>query len=124
MMVLASAFLAVSLATPVFAEEFGGNPATKLTRGVINLTTGWLEIPARMAEQKETDSTQVWWFFHGLFRGITVGATRTIYGLWETVTFPIAPYNAPFMEPDTLIKPKQKPRDLEPTSSPDPEAYT
>ncbi|MDO8729927.1 MAG: exosortase system-associated protein, TIGR04073 family [Candidatus Omnitrophota bacterium] len=110
-MVLASALLAISLARPAFAEDFGGNPGTKLTRGIVNLTTGWLEIPAQMAEQKETDPTHVMWFFHGLLQGMTVGGSRTLYGLWDIVTFPVAPYNAPFMEPDTLINPKAKPRE-------------
>ncbi len=94
-----------------FAEEFGGNPGTKLTRGIVNTTTGWLEVPAQMAEQKQEDSTQVWWFFHGLLRGGAMALGRTIYGLWDIVTFPIAPYNAPVMDPDTLIEPKQKPRE-------------
>ncbi|GEM_PF-1227259 len=95
-------------------EDPGGNPGTKITRGIVNVATGWLEVPAQMAEQKKTDTTQVWWFFHGLLRGGTLALARTCYGVWDIVTFPVAPYNAPLMEPDVLIKPKDKPRDLQP----------
>lgn len=107
--VLASAFLASSLILPAFAEDFGGNPGVKLTRGIVNTATGWLEIPAQMSEQKKRDPALAGWFFRGLLQGMTVGAARTLYGLWEVVTFPVAPYNAPLMEPDTLIEPKIKP---------------
>ena len=111
---LAILLLSGSRPPSLFAEEFGGNPGTKLTRGLINTTTGWLEIPAQMAEQKKTDTTQVMWFFHGLLRGMTVGVARTAYGLWEMITFPVAPYNDPYMQPDTLIDPKAKHREPEP----------
>lgn len=106
---LMALFVSGLLPAASFAEESGGNPGTKLTRGFVNTTTGWLEIPAQMAEQKKRDSTQVWWFFHGLLQGMTGGGARILYGLWDVVTFPIAPYNAPIMDPDTLIKPKTKP---------------
>lgn len=117
MTVLASTFLAVSLAAPAFAGGEGGNPGTKLSRGISNLATGWLEIPVQMAEQKETDPTHVMWFFHGLLQGMTVGGARTLYGFWEILTFPVAPYNAPYMEPDTLIQPKAKPHNEPPPQS-------
>ena len=92
----------------------GGNPGTKLTRGILNLGTGWLEVPAQMAERKKTDHTAVWWMVHGAIYGVMRGTARTLYGVFDILTFPVAPYSAPIMQPDTLIKPKRKPRDLEP----------
>lgn len=81
------------------------NPATKLIRGVVNTGTGWLEIPNQMAARKE-DGTVVLWTVHGFIYGTLMSLTRTLYGLYDVVTFPIPPYDAPRMEPDTLIVPK------------------
>ena len=94
------------LPAAAFAEGNGGNPAAKLTRGLVNIGTGFLEIPAQMAEQKKTDDTAFLWMVHGFFRGVMMGTARTLYGAWDILTFPVAPYNAPIMEPDTLIQPK------------------
>lgn len=103
-----------SLAAPPDGGGESGNPGVKLARGVTNLATGWLEIPVQMAEQKKTDPTAVLWVIHGFLRGLAEGASRTLYGAWDIATFPVAPYDAPVMDPDTLIKPKTKPRALEP----------
>ena len=84
------------------------SPATKLTRGLVNTTTGWLEIPSQMAARKE-DGTVVLWMVHGFIYGTIMGFTRTLYGLYDIVTFPIGPYDTPRMEPDTLIAPKHGP---------------
>ena len=102
------------LPAAAFASGEGGNPGVKLARGITNLATGWMEIPVQMAEQKKTDTTAVLWAVHGFIRGLGIGGARTLYGVWDIVTFPLAPYDAPVMDPDTLIKPKAKPRQLEP----------
>lgn len=102
------------LGLPASPALAGGNPGVKLTRGIVNLATGWLEIPAQAAEQKKRDDTAVWWLVHGLVRGVMIGTGRTLYGAYDIITFPIAPYDAPMMDPDTLIDPKRKPRDVDP----------
>ena len=103
---LASAFPAAALA--------GGNPGVKLTRGLLNIGTGWLEIPAQMAEQEETDNSAGGWVFHGFLKGVAMGLARTLYGVWDILSFPVAPYDAPIMDPDTLIRPKHAPTDIQP----------
>ncbi len=92
----------------------GGNPGVKLTRGLVNITTGWLEIPAQMTERKNMDDTSALWMVHGFIQGVTMGMGRTLYGVWDTLTFPVAPYDAPIMSPDTLIRPKHDPTDIKP----------
>lgn len=101
-----TALLALALVFPRPAHAVG--PANKLVRGVVNLSTGWLEIPHQMAERKE-DGTVVLWAVHGFIYGTIMGFTRTLYGLVDTLTFPIPPYDSPLMEPDTLIAPKHGP---------------
>lgn len=101
-----TAALTLALVLPGAAQA--ANPATKLTRGVVNITTGWLEIPRQMVERKD-DGTVVWYMVHGFLYGTRMGITRTLHGLFDIVTFPIAPYDAPLMEPDTLIAPKYGP---------------
>lgn len=95
-------FLAWGMVLFPSAASAAGNPGVKAARGIVNLSTGWLEIPAQMAERK------------GFFHGVTMATTRTLYGLWDMLTFPAAPYDSPVMDPDTLIYPKNEPRDIQP----------
>lgn len=105
---------------PTSAQARGrsGNPAIKLARGIINLTTGWMEVPIQIAEHQ--DETFLLWIPHGFFQGLMQGGTRTFIGAWDIITFPVAPYDAPLLEPDTLIAPRRPPRsiDTEPAPSP------
>ncbi len=105
-LLLISAFPAAALA--------GGNPGVKLTRGLLNIGTGWLEIPAQMEEQKKMDNSAGDWVIRGFFKGVGMGLARTLYGMWDILSFPVAPYDAPIMDPDTLIRPKHAPTDLQP----------
>jgi len=92
----------------------GGNPGVKLTRGLLNIGTGWLEIPAQMEEQKKMDNSTGDWVIRGFFKGVGMGLARTLYGVWDVLSCPVAPYDAPIMDPDTLIRPKHSPTDLKP----------
>lgn len=101
-------FLTLALILSAAAPAFAVNPATKLTRGIVNTSTGWLEVPNQMAQRKG-DGTVVMWTVHGLIHGLAIGLARTCYGLYDIVTFPVGPYDAPLMDPDTLIAPKHGP---------------
>ena len=99
--------LAVSFVGLMPAPALAVNPATKLVRGVVNTSTGWLEIPSQMAERQD-DGTVMMWAVHGFVYGTIMGLTRTLYGLYDVITFPVGPYDAPLMDPDTLIAPKHE----------------
>ncbi len=107
-----------AFSSPAQAGGRSGNPVTKLTRGIINVTTGWLEVPIQIAENR--DETILLWIPHGIFQGLMQGGTRTFLGAWDIITFPVAPYDAPLLEPDTLIAPRRPPRppDTEVAASP------
>ena len=84
------AFMACVAVMPagVWAEPMdGGKAFTKLMRGAVNLSTGWVEIPKRIYETSETSGLFAG-FTWGLLRGFGYGFTRTAGGGYELLTFP------------------------------------
>ena len=85
--ILASGMLLVGT-TPAFAEPMeAGKAFAKLTRGFVNLVTGWVEIPKRIQETSQTSGAAAG-FTWGLLRGLGHGFIRTAAGSYELVTFP------------------------------------
>lgn len=82
---------------------------TKLGRGAVNTTTGWLELPASIGREKR-EGTAVLWLVTGTAEGLIKGMTRTLVGIWDLLTFPIPPYDSALLDPETLIteKPPRK----------------
>lgn len=80
----------LSLAHPAAAsaEMDAGKAFWKLSRGAINLVTGWVEIPKRIHETSQTSGTFAG-FTWGLLRGIGHGFVRTVAGGYELITFPV-----------------------------------
>jgi putative exosortase-associated protein (TIGR04073 family) len=71
-----------------FAEPMdAGKAFTKLTRGGVNLLTGWVELPKRIQETSQSSGSAAG-FTWGLLRGLGHGFIRTAAGLYELVTFP------------------------------------
>ena len=76
----------------------------KLGRGIMNILTGWVEIPKQTA--KEWQATDP---FTGTIIGVTKGlvtaVSRTIVGVYEVVSFPFpVPRNyEPVMEPEFVL---------------------
>ena len=64
-------------------------PLRKLTRGVANLATGWLELPFRVARTTEDDGS-IAGATVGLGGGVWYGVKRTVIGAWETATWFLA----------------------------------
>jgi putative exosortase-associated protein (TIGR04073 family) len=100
------AVVALIAAAPMAAAEpTDANQAfTKLTRGLINLATGWVEIPKRVQETSQ-QSGPLAGFTWGLLRGVGYGFIRTAAGLYECVTFPFPapPDYEPVLEPDYVF---------------------
>lgn len=99
-----AAAVAVSGVLPAEAAIEGG-PLRKLTRGFLNLATGWLEIPSQLGKEIEQKGT---------LAGVTVGMAsgvvrflgRTLVGALELVTFPIPNPTTgygPVIEPEYVI---------------------
>ena len=84
---LAVASLCTAPAT-VSAESMDATKAfTKLTRGAVNIVTGWVEIPNRIHETVQMSGPAAG-FTWGLLRGLGYGAVRTVAGVYELLTFP------------------------------------
>lgn len=81
-----------------------GSAFSKLTRGLINTVTGWVEIPKRIHETSQRSGPFAG-FTWGLLRGLGYGFIRTVGGVYETVTFPVAapPGYRPVMQPEFVF---------------------
>ena len=61
---------------------------TKLTRGVVNLATGWMELPKQIVvigREKGWASG----VFRGSIDGLGMGLARTLAGAYEILSFPL-----------------------------------
>lgn len=79
--------------------------ARKLGRGLVNVVTGWAEIPVQLGTgMSETESIEG--FFLGFGKGLVWTILRTGAGVYETVTFfiPLPANYAPLMDPPTLFE--------------------
>ena len=78
-------------------EAWAQDPIHKMGRGVVNVLTGWIELPKHihLGSQEVNPVT-------GITRGLLKGAGLTLLrggvGLYEAVTFPI-PYPTDFASP-------------------------
>jgi len=76
----------------------------KLGRGLVNVLTGWIEIPKNIAEEWRA-SDPFTGFIVGTIKGIGWGFGRTVAGVYEVVTFPFPiPRNyQPVMQPEFIL---------------------
>lgn len=78
----------------------------KLGRGIVNVLTGWMEIPKEIAEAwRETDP--VTGLVVGGIKGVGYTVVRTVAGVYEIFTFPMPfPENyGPIIEPEFVLPP-------------------
>ena len=73
------------------------DPIHKMGRGVVNVLTGWIEVPKQlhMGAQHENPVTGIG---QGLFKGVSLTVLRLGTGIFEALTFPI-PYPKDFASP-------------------------
>ncbi len=73
------------------------DPIHKASRGVVNLLTGWIELPRQvdLGRQEDNPVTGIGW---GLVKGAGLCVLRSGIGLYEFLTFPI-PYPREFASP-------------------------
>ena len=88
-----AAAIVLSSCTPAWAQD----PIHKMGRGVVNVLTGWIEIPKQMFSGAHQDN-QIMGAARGLVNGAGMGLLRIGVGLFEAVTFPI-PYPKDFASP-------------------------
>lgn len=95
-------FLAVvlSFTSPCYAND----PARKLSRGVVNILTGWVELPKNIYETSVEENVFSGMTV-GLARGIGMTIVRTGAGIYEVITFPfpIPEGYLPVLEPEFVF---------------------
>jgi putative exosortase-associated protein (TIGR04073 family) len=76
----------------------------KLGRGVMNILTGWVEIPKQTAKEWQATDPLTGTIM-GVTKGFVTAVTRTIVGVFEVVSFPFpVPRNyEPVMEPEFVL---------------------
>ena len=80
-------------ASPVWAQD----PIHKMGRGIVNVLTGWLELPKQihLGLQENNPVTGV---SSAVLKGAGLTVLRSSVGLYETLTFPI-PYPKHYASP-------------------------
>jgi len=79
--------------------SFVQTPVNKLERGIINMATFWMELPAEVAKvSKEQDPAAG--ATVGVVNGVIISAVRGATALYDTATFPVASYSKPAMKPE------------------------
>lgn len=80
---------------PTLAERM----KDKFVRGVVNVSTGWMELPVQVHEVWKNEGW-VAGLFRGPIDGIGMFFARTVAGMVEIVTFPV-----PLPTYDPIVKP-------------------
>ena len=73
------------------------DPIHKMGRGVVNVLTGWIELPKQLhlGSQEPNPVTGLGW---GLVKGVGLTVLRGGVGIYEALTFPL-PYPKGFASP-------------------------
>jgi putative exosortase-associated protein (TIGR04073 family) len=93
-------------AAPVNAANMGyeKSPVNKLGRGILNLSTFYLEVPASIMRVSKEKTNGFYGATVGTFQGFFTALYRGGVGLVDTVTFLAPPYNKPLMDPEYAIE--------------------
>lgn len=74
----------------------------KAERGIKNILFGWTEIPKSIIQVTKDSKNPIWGITGGTLKGIGKAFPRTVSGIADVVSFPIADYNKMPVKPDEL----------------------
>ncbi|MDD5495553.1 MAG: exosortase system-associated protein, TIGR04073 family [Candidatus Omnitrophica bacterium] len=110
--------LVLSIGAVAYADSANVTPDTKGTatqtgsrgagikaeRGVKNILFGWTEIPKSIIQVSRDTKNPIWGITAGTFKGVGKAFPRTVSGIADVATFPLAAgdYNKPLVKPDEL----------------------
>lgn len=72
----------------------------KAARGVKNVLFGWTEIPKRIVDITQETNNPFWGLLAGTFQGALKAMARTVSGVSDVVTAPIAADKGPLIQAD------------------------
>ena len=90
----------MNIATPSFAQD----PGKKLGRGVVNILTGWVELPKNMYETSQQSNAFVGATI-GFIKWLGMTVVRTGAGVYDAATFPfpLPKKFKPVLEPEYVM---------------------
>ena len=104
LLIIIAVLLILNIASPSFAQD----PAKKLGRGLVNILTGWVELPKNIY-QTSTESNMFAGLTVGLVKGLGMTVVRTGAGVYDTATFPFSLPQGykPILEPEYVLENKE-----------------
>ena len=99
--VLIGVLIILNMASPSFAQ----NPSKKLGRGLVNILTGWVELPKNIYETS-AESNPFAGITIGLAKGLGMTVVRTGAGIFDAATFPfpLPEGYKPILEPEYILE--------------------
>lgn len=106
LVVLIAVLVMVNMATLSYAQQ---DATKKLGRGLVNILTGWIELPKNIYETS-VQSNPLAGITVGLAKGLGMTVVRTGAGVYETATFPfpLPQEYKPILEPEYVLEKTNK----------------
>lgn len=106
--VLILCFTAVTL--PAFAQEGSviEKIGKKLGRGIVNIATGWVELPKNIYDTSVETENPLMGITYGTLKGVGMTVVRTGAGAYEVATFlfPLPQDYEPILKPEFVFEEK------------------
>jgi len=77
-------------------------PGMKAERGIKNILFGWTEIPRSIIQVTRDSKNPFWGLTGGTLKGVGKAFPRTVSGMADVISFPIADYDKTPVKPDEL----------------------
>lgn len=84
------------------SEARAHRPGMKAERGVKNILFGWTEIPKSIIQVTRDSKNPIWGITGGTLKGIGKAFPRTVSGVSDVISFPMADYDKTPVKPDEL----------------------
>ncbi|MFA5068745.1 MAG: exosortase system-associated protein, TIGR04073 family [Candidatus Omnitrophota bacterium] len=99
-----------AIALPVFAQEGSviEKMGKKLGRGIVNIATGWVELPKNIYDISVEKNNPLMGITYGTLKGLGMTVVRTGAGAYDTVTFlfPVPQDYQPILQPEFVFEEK------------------
>jgi putative exosortase-associated protein (TIGR04073 family) len=84
------------------AEGKSRGAGIKAERGIKNILFGWTDIPKSIIQVTRDSKNPIWGVTGGTFKGLGKAIPRTVSGIADVATFPLADYDRPLVKPDEI----------------------
>lgn len=99
-----------AVALPAFAQEGSviEKMGKKLGRGIVNIATGWVELPKNIYDTSIETNNPLMGMTYGTLKGVGMTVVRTGAGAYDVVTFlfPLPEDYEPILEPEFVFEEK------------------